>query len=191
MRIRGPALAQLFGGRSVHDLAHAGDVRRERLDGRPWWPVIDAVVTGRVMYTKHDLFETESAATSPRDASHQRWPAWAAFCTAGGHQLQPLAIAREYLVHRVRLLMDPTLVDEGNAFDPSRASAIVGPIFDAASHEDAGRFYAAGHLSAQRLWHAGHNPDTDEWVPMAVDFGDQPLCENDKPYLGHVRRARR
>jgi len=176
---------------STHDLAHDLDVKREHLDGRPWWPVIDAVVTGRVMYTKHDLLETESAARSPRDRSHRRWPVWAALGTAGGHSLQPLAIARAYLVHRVRLLMDPSLADEGEAWDPRHSAAIVGPIFGAATHEDAGRFYAAGHLSSSRLWHAGHNPTTDEWVPMAVDFGEQPRCGNDKPYLGRVRRARR
>ena len=172
---------------AVHDLAHVEEVKRKDLDGRPWWPVIDAVVTGRVMYTKHDLLETDIAAASPRDKTHPRWPAWAAFGTAGGHALQPLAIARAYLVNRVQLLMDPSRADEGEAWAPTHSPAIVGPIFDAAKHEDAGRFYSAGHLPNSRLWHAGFDRDRDVWVPMAVDFGSEPICGDAEPYLGLVR----
>lgn len=177
--------------RRIHDMtAHRGEVVRISSGSRPWWPVIDAVVMPGVVYKKHDLFATEQSAT--QRSTDDRFPCWMSSPTDTTDPFRSLAIARAYLVHRIRLLQDPSMPDEAEAFSLDESAAIVGSIRALKTSPEIGRaFLASDAQPGERPWHAGYDRANDRYVPLAFEFPSAPaVCESGHPIeLRLVRRS--
>lgn len=168
--------------RRIHDMtAHRGDVVRVAAGTRPWWPFIDAIVMPGVVYKKHDLFGTEQSAA--RRADEDRFPCWMSLATDPSDPFRSLAIARAYLVHRIRLLQDPAMPNEGEVFPLDQSAAILGSVRALAGSCEIGRaFLASDAQPPERLWHAGYDRANDRYVSQAYVPPSEPTtCESGHP----------
>lgn len=167
--------------REVHRAYHDVAPSRVRLGDGEWWPYLDALAVPKALFKKHDLFEDPSLTGT-------RWPCYAEIPALGRNPLQPLAVARAFLIHRVRqLLSESDSVAEEAAWPSEASSAILGPTPGPRRQMPNMwlPFDAPGSLTG--LWHHGSDPITGAAVPMAVSILPVPACSRRRPLTARPR----
>ena len=142
----------------VHQAYHDTPAHRVTLSGSKWWPYIDAFVMPGVLYKKNDLFRS-SDLTGPTVPCHSAMP------SGDDSPLRPLAIARGFLMHRVRILMGRQSPTASSAWPTELSSALLGAPTTDVERYDA---YLPFDLepSVQTLWHHGSVPWDDLLLRM-------------------------
>ena len=145
----------------VHSQYHSRDLTRVHLSGSDWWPFIDAVVMPTVLYKKHDIFET-------RALTGAKWPTMIPIPSTAD-RCRPLAIARGFLMHRLRVLEGRDR-PEGETWPDCQTAAISG------SYEEAAKSLRPTDLRAilmrcydgdqGLLWHMGSAYPRPQIIPL-------------------------
>lgn len=161
----------------VHSHYHGRNLDRIPLAGSEWWPFIDAVVMPTVLYKKHDIFET-------RELTGAKWPTMIPI-PAAGDRLRPLAIARGFLMHRLRVLEGRDR-PEGEAWPDCQTAAISG------SYEEAVKRIRPTELRAILMrcydgdhglfWHLGSAYPRPQIIPLPFALFPN-RCDRDGRFL--------
>lgn len=157
----------------VHHRYHDTPPKRVPINGKLWWPYVDAFVMPTVMYEKHDVFLTEQI-------SDERLPAYFEVPTDRTSPLRPLAIARAFLMHRVRILMELEEEDT-QAWPTSQSSALFGvPPADIKTLH--AHFPCDVDPVITHVWHAASRPEDHGEIEMAaMRVQTSPSCVRAHP----------
>jgi hypothetical protein len=165
----------------VHTAYHERSTQRIERAGASWWPFVDAVVMPGVLYKKHDAFEDLTMVGRRRPIM---MPA-----PCAPDPLRPLALARGFVMHRLRVLAG-TATPEGEAWPDHLTAAISGCASRiAASHSlDSLRavLMDCDHGDAPEIYHIASAYPRAVCYPMPLEF-ETKTCVRDGRYSMRIR----
>lgn len=157
----------------VHQRYHERAPTTVTLGGSEWWPYVDAIVLPGVMFKKHDLFETQALTGTTL-------PAYLGMPTDDRVPLRPLAIARGFLMHRLRILRGEEAAIASQAWPTAMSSALLGVPTENIDHLRA-YFACDADPGIDELWHAGSAPHDDSPRRIAMAVQANPTCTRARP----------
>jgi hypothetical protein len=162
----------------VHAAYHGMRMQRLQLGDQHWWPFLDAVVMPGVLFKKHDVFATS--------ALHgEKWPVMLPIPNSP-HELRPLAIARGFLAHRVRVLTEGA-EPEGESWPDCQQAAILGPCPTLPDLDPVppdrlrGVIMRCSPAVPRTLWNRGSGYPRPYVVPMPFDV-EPGVCTSDNRF---------
>ena len=175
----------------IHELSHAADAP-VKTGGFEYWPYVDAVVTPAGTFKKHTLFDSSACSESDRE-----WPCYLPVPSPTDDPLQGLAVARAYLIHRIRVMRHMPGAEDERVWSPQLDSAILGPVHQFRQMEVRGGDEVAGFLASDcpearcSLWHLGYERRTGSRRPIEQCLRDSPICSRGSRYTFLPRAALR
>jgi hypothetical protein len=174
---------------ALHEASHdfGGPVKT---GGFGYWPLIDAIVTPDGLFKKHTLFDDADGAGRER-------PCYLPVPSPGSGALQGLAVARAYLVHRLRLLERSPEQNDERSWPETKDAALLGASsafrrFGGEGGERLRGFTAEDLLDDHgSLWHLGYNRELRIWRPIEQIVMNSPRCSRGCRFIFVPRAALR
>ncbi|MCW5801823.1 MAG: hypothetical protein KIT31_05505 [Deltaproteobacteria bacterium] len=157
----------------VHTAYHARSTERIDHAGAGWLPFVDAVVMPGVLYKKHDAFEDLSMVGRRRPIM---MPA-----PCAPDPFRPLALARGFVMHRLRVLAGG-VTPESEAWPDHLTAAISGCVSRIAAGRALDSLRAVlmdcHHDAAPALYHMASAYPRAMCYPMPLEFEDKTCVSN-------------